>query len=542
MRLLLIPSLLLCGLLVSSPAKAQSFLGKNARTWQAELEAESEAGRRNAAYALGKLGSHAAPAVPVLARRLAEENKAKVREAIAFALGEIARESLAGAADPNLLPALIKALKDDEPLVRRSAAYALGNLGRDAEPARDALEAALADAKAEVRQNVAWALGKLGASGVPALRKALGDGDPLVKRDAANSLAGIEIAAVRPALGELLKLCGENNSEVRRSALAALVRIVGPEDTGAAASIRQALLDPDFEVRCNAALVLSNIGGKEAKAGLDVLLGALKKENVELRRQAAAAIHSIGPDAEKAVPALIQALRDPDEETRGNAALALGGIGQAAEKAVPALVELIASIKEHSKTRVNAAVALSKIGDVQAAVNAVPTLLAVLADPRQDPHVRERIVWALRVHKAGLRKMGVFPTLTKVMKEEARDENRMLRYDCAYMLGALQGPEVPPATMNVLLEFLRDDTIQIFVGVGTKVKGVIEKDPGKAESKDLGQGDGRVMAIQALQQIGRARILERNDIVNQLRALAANKSLNPDLRDKTQKLLQTIGK
>ena len=56
-----------------------------------------------------------------------------------------------------------KALKeDDQPRVRRSAAFALGAFGPEAAPARDDLIAASKDASAIVRQNAAWALGKLG--------------------------------------------------------------------------------------------------------------------------------------------------------------------------------------------------------------------------------------------------------------------------------------------------------------------------------------------------------------------------------------------
>lgn len=543
MRAILFSSLALLGLLVSGDLGAQTFLGKDARKWQAELEADSETSRRNAAFALGKLGSHAAQSVPVLSKRLPADKSAKVREAIAFALGEIARESLIGAADPNLIPALVQGLGDGDHLVRRSSAYALGSLGRDAEPAREALEKALADDKAEVRQTAAWALGKVGLLAVPALRKALGDNDSFVKRDAANSLALIDVDAVRPALDDLAKLCGEKNSEVRRSALAALVRIVGPKDTDAAALIRQALLDTDLEVRCNAALVLSNIGGKEARAGLDVLLYALKKGGVDLRRQAAAAIHNLGEEAEKAVPDLIEALRDEDEETRGFAAVALGGIGKAAEPAVKDLVRMIGAVKERPQNRINAAVALSRVGDVPAATKEAPVLLQILEDPRQDARVRERIVWALRVHNVRLRTMdGIYPALTRVVKEVGGNENRMLRYDCAYMLGVLQGAEAPREAMDVLLEFLRDDTIQIYVGVGTSVSVSGEKDPGKANTKDIGKGDGRVMAIQALEKIGGTRIRERPEMITQLRAIAANATLNADLREKSKALLQSIGK
>ena len=199
-------------------------------------------------------------------------------------------------------------------------------------------------------------------AGLPNIRKALHDTDSLVKRDAAGALAGFDPQTVRPALNDLLPLCREKNSEVRKAALIVLVKIVGPEDTAALDPIRQALNDADAEVRINAALALSNIGGKDSVAAVPVLLDALRRGDIDLRRQAAAAIRNIGPDAKEAVPELIKTLRDPDEETRTNAALALGGIGSNAEQAVPALVQVIADSQEKTGPRVEAAVALSRIG------------------------------------------------------------------------------------------------------------------------------------------------------------------------------------
>jgi HEAT repeat protein len=465
-----------------------------------------------------------------------------VREAAAFSLGEIGRESIKAAANQDLVPALAKALKDKDHLVRRSAAYALGSFGTDAAPAKAALEAALGDAKPEVRQNVAWALGKLGADGVPGIRKALGDGDSLVKRDAAAALSPLDPKAAREALNELLPLCAEKNSEVRKAALGVLVKIVTPEDVAALAPIRQALLDPDAEVRANAALALSNIGGKDAAAAVPILRQALRSTDVDLRRQAAVAIRNIGPEAKAAVPDLIEALRDQDEETRSHAALALGGIGPDAESAVPALVRVIADAQEKSQTRIQAAAALKGIGPGPAAVKAVPDLLKVLQDKAHDDKVRERIIWALKVHNLNLGNLpGVYPAFTKVMSEPKNDRNFLLRYECAYLLGVLQGSQVRPAVMDVLLEYLKDDRIQVFDSTKTTVGGTgQETNSGKANVKEIGKGDGRVMAVQALTKIGPERLRQRPDIVQQLRTLSNGETINGDLRRACKTLLETV--
>jgi hypothetical protein len=117
----------------------------------------------------------------------------------------------------------------------------------------------------------------------------------------------------------------------------------------------------------------------------------------------------------------------------------------------------------------------------------------------------------------------------------------MLRYDCAFLLGVLQGPKVPPEAMDVLLEYLKDDKILIFENKKTVVGGTgQETTVGKANVQEVGKGDGRVMALQALTEIGAARVNERRDIVEQLRILANDQATNADLREACKKLLQSL--
>jgi HEAT repeat protein len=531
-------------LVATAPLSAQTFLKKDAAAWLKELGAAEEATRRHAAFALGKLGNTTTAVVPGLRQAVLKDTSPKVREAAAFALGELARESIKAAGDPQLVTTLSAALKDEHWQVRRSAAYALGCLEKESEPAQAALEGLLRDAYPEVRQNAAWALGKINLSAIPKLQAALRDTDALVKRDAALSLGQFEPEPVRVALNDLLGLCKDPSGEVRRAVVGVLIRIVGPEDAQASAPLRALLADGDEEVRRNAALALSNIGGKDAAAATPVLVDALHRGDLELRRQAAAALRNLGPEAARAVPDLVQVLRDPDVELRANAAVALGGIGPAAEKAVPALVELTANAKEKIAPRIEAAVALSRIGPVPAAIEAAPRLLQVMSDASHDANVRWRIVWALRVHNVNLRKMaGVAPAFAKVLAEPKTEANRMLRYDCAYILGVLEGDDAPKETLDTLADFLKDDKVTIYVGTQATVQGAgQETGTGKATVKELGKGDGRTMATQALKQFSAARLRARTDIVQQLQALARDQATAADLRKECQELLKSIGR
>src|SRR5262249_51072298 len=114
-------------------------------------------------------------------------------------------------------------------------------------------------------------------------------------------------------------------------------------------------------------------------------------------------------------------------------------------------------------------------------------------------------------------------------------------YDCAYMLGMLQGPEAPPQVLGVLLEFLKDETIKIFDNKKSSVGGAgQESTTGKANVKELGKGDGRVMAVHALSRIGAARVRQRPEIAQQLRVLADDPEANGDLREACKTLLKSL--
>src|SRR5271165_4656010 len=69
-------------------ARAQTFLGKTRVQWQAELSGKDPKVRRGAAFALGKLGVDAVPAVRDLRRTLNDPDPS-VADAAAYALGEI---------------------------------------------------------------------------------------------------------------------------------------------------------------------------------------------------------------------------------------------------------------------------------------------------------------------------------------------------------------------------------------------------------------------------------------------------------------------
>ena len=555
---------LLC---LSDVARGQQFLGKPMQTWRNELNAQNATARRSAAFALGKIGKDALDAVGVLTARLGDDD-ATVREAAAFAIGEIS--VAAGTGNGDALKALCQHLQTDkDPLVRRSAAYAIGCMGKsDDKSVRAALNTALKDTSPAVRQNVAWALGRIGEGDdiIAGLRQGLSDGDPLVRRDAAKAVAQLNPDTAYQAKPELIKCCLDTDSEMRKAAVAALARVVGPDETDkgdkadkdARAALLAALQDKnsDVEARRNAALGLGNIGGPEAVPAVSALLEMLRKGDLNLKRKAALAFKNVGPWAKEAVPDLRKALRDPDEELRYNTTVALIGFKTAGESAVPDLAALVENKKESPDVRKQAAVALSRIGHIpspnmsdQGKISpelkkVMPTLLRVVSDPSEVGVVRERTLWPVRVQLmcAAQEKdrEPVYKALLAILTEPPQPPIKMLRYDCAYLMSMFQGAKVPNKAMDVLFEFLKDTEIKIYAG-GTGSGGTVSEGGGaKAGFNEKGVGDGRVMAVDALLQIGAERVKTRPDIVQQLRALDSNPNTAANLRKSLKELMPKL--
>jgi HEAT repeat protein len=542
-------------------AQEDKFLGKSATQWHKELTSPDAAARANAAFALSKI-SAAAEALPALVKLLQEDKNAAVREAAALAIGRLAKRGTAG---PKIIDALCAALASAEnPNVSRAAAIALGQCASDTPKVRAALEKALDDESKGLKQNVAWALGEICEKSakppVDSLRKALADSDKLVKRDAAVALGKLQAkGAVAAAVPDLLACLNHDYVELRKAVCFTLVDLVGPEDTKAAQALAKLCKNPaeDIEVRFNAGLALSNIGGSEAKAAVPILHDVLRIGDLDLKKRAALGLGNIGEAAKPAEDDLLKALKHPDAGLRHNATVALGMLKST--KAVPNLVGFIVDDNEKERVRVAACVALQSIGACDEARAAVDALIGVLANPKQVVSVRERILWSLRVHRVDLLKYDkLFTAMAKILVEPGlksaksdvgRFSGKMLRYDSAFLLGVLKAADAPNEVFPVLLEFLHDDKIRIYTGINVKSTGRhIEKPkPGEDEVYERGFEDGRIMAIRALERIGYERTKAnpnrrcRAGIIAQLLLMRDGPTFEPAIRENAGKLLGDWG-
>lgn len=145
--------------------------------------------RRNSTFALGKIGSVARPAVPIILTAAADPNeKPELRRTSVQALGEI------GHGSPQAVHTLTQLLDDPSPTISLGAFGALARLGRQAAAAQPPLLNLLDDRDPKRRAAAAYALGTVGL-GAPevemALLERLNDDDQSVQRAALRSLEGI---------------------------------------------------------------------------------------------------------------------------------------------------------------------------------------------------------------------------------------------------------------------------------------------------------------------------------------------------------------
>jgi HEAT repeat protein len=403
--------------LAPEAAAAAPALGKALRRYDAvEVNSDAERLAGRIAEALGEIGPPAKPAVEDLFQtlqgpspylqvkagsalwRIDEDRKALerlvelvehptmwIRICAAEALGETRRGR------HRSVPALIKALRDDEPHVRFRAALSLWDVSKHP-AAIDILADALSWEDESDRRWAAKVLGEIGPpakSAVDALAASLELEGDWPRRAAAEALGKMQTDSPA-AIVALIRAWHDRHSGCQGEAVAALRRI-GP---AGAVPLAQLIGDEnvDWKLRCQAADALGLLRANASTAVPD-LIAALEHPNGNIRQRAAQALGRIGPPAKQAIPALSRAVDTEDliPLYRGivvrAAVEALGGIG-------PDGVEALRDALRHdnSYARRWAAITLGKLGPAASA--AVPDLIDALHD--DDEYVRLDASRALR--------------------------------------------------------------------------------------------------------------------------------------------------
>jgi hypothetical protein len=194
------------------------------------LRDASPAVRHEAAATLGALGhvglsiSQAARSALTMVADVDEDESVRTR-----ALDELL---VLGPVTHTPLPALIEALRDGLPEVRRGAAEAIGELRSRARDAVGALIQAQHDPDPGVLVQVArslWRVDRRDRIAVPILIRVLGDSDEVIRWQAAEALADIGPAAADaiPALRRALD--GQYRSSLIRQAVANALQKIEPQ-------------------------------------------------------------------------------------------------------------------------------------------------------------------------------------------------------------------------------------------------------------------------------------------------------------------------
>lgn len=330
----------------------------NYRTW-GELKPFPSLVRTEVARTLGILGRGDIPIVEKdtviepLIRALADDERATVRRSAAWALGEVKGDAV--------IASLVTALKKDKQgIVRQEAAIALGKIKgqKVVEPLLDALRS---DKYETTRFEAAIALREIQAGDkglVEIVEKGLGSFDD-----------GYEVQSVQnEVLGALIKDGNEATSNFAMDALKsaddewtrwALVHVIGSLNKKPAVDTLLAeLKHPSYVIRKRAA---GELGGFKERRTVEPLIAMLENRDEAKSIRAAAAVSLGALKDERAIAPLQAALEAEHAEIRLQAAAALGILKDA--KAVPKLSQMVENPLEADNVRAAAAAALGNIGD-----------------------------------------------------------------------------------------------------------------------------------------------------------------------------------
>lgn len=283
---------------------------------------------------------------------------------------------------------------------------------------------------------VLWLLGKsedLRATEI--LLERLRDSDPRLREIAAAALAEIgDVQALQP----LIEALQDSSPEVRDAAAMALGEL---RDSRAVQPLIDLLADP--ETQQVAAWALATIGDRRAAPVLEKL--ALEGDSAPMRGMA---VRSLGrmSDGEE-VSLFIRCLEDPSHLVVIEACKILGELQE--DTATAALFKVFDSTP-HPRVRLNAAVALAKIGDPRAN----EYLIAILQEDGD---------WGRRLNALlGLREQQQQEAAREALRAALNDQHWLIQKQAALSLVAHWDEEVF-ATLSSFLSNEDDDIMQAVV-------------------------------------------------------------------------------
>jgi HEAT repeat protein len=353
-----------------------------------------------AARATGIMGKKASRVIDDLTALL-DHKDARVREAASVALGDVGRRASKSAFDLNTK------LSDPEPAVRAAAAASLGQIAPKSNNSITDLVRVLDDEDESVRNAASGALQSIGKPAVPALVRALSNGDPIFLQTVVDTLGRIGPVAV-PTLGETLH--DESAAVIARGyAAMALAQIVDREED-VVPTLVKALDDENSSVRRSTAEALGH-AGSTAQSAVAKLgeIATNSREEVLVREFAISALAKIAPGDPEVEATLVYVVGDGDARIYLAAVKALLKIRAWRDGISNVDAQVARLIEELESGGVAAAESLGLIGDDAEA--AVPSLIRALES--DDPRMRDTAIVALE--RIGPQ-MQTIPALVQAMR------------------------------------------------------------------------------------------------------------------------------
>jgi len=352
--------------------------------------------------------------------------------------------------------ALINVLGDPKNHTRSSAVRALGHIR--AVRAVPALSKALMDEDADVRCAAANSLGKIGKpafESIPTLVKTLYDENDKVRNAAANAL-GMIAKPASESIPTLVKTLYDENVNVRNAAANALGKF-GPNAKEAVEDLISTLKDKT--VMCSSARALSKIGTSVAiEAAETAMIQAL--EYYSIQTEAAEILGEIGIPAgvKAAVTAMIRLLSDTDakKDVRVKAAKALSKIGAAVD-AIPTLIQ---QLEGDSDLKIVAARILVTIGTASEVEIALPILIDALDNKTKfGLSYNWTVCEIIRcLEKLGAPAKKAIPELDKLLK----DKYKKVRIAASKAISTIEKDQETPKVPMVNPEIQTTSSIQNF--------------------------------------------------------------------------------
>jgi HEAT repeat protein len=303
------------------------------------------------------------------------------------------------------VPALKKAVEGANGLARAAAVVALAQIGPAAKEALPAIIKALTDSRDKVKTAACWAVYTIGPTpeAIPGL---------------AGNVLGVDKNATRYSVYCLVKLA--------------------PQHPEAATPLGRALGQSDKKIRALAEMTLRKLGLKAVPAYATACAFSYRRERtVELAEK------YLRPLGRGAVPELAKCLEKKNYLLNLGGVKALGALGWRARSTTSELARFMADQKHDHKTRVEAVLALGRVG------RGHPQALKAL----------EAALWSknIDVQKAAARALGEMkaaasPAVSELLKLLRSDRFYSTRTEAAAALGAI-GPaarEAVPALIALL--------------------------------------------------------------------------------------------